>query len=58
MQGKQLEWKNSVSLFFLTGFDNGVLGGVIDQPAFKATFNSPDATTVGLIVSLYEGRSA
>ncbi|CAF9903886.1 MAG: hypothetical protein GOMPHAMPRED_000597 [Gomphillus americanus] len=42
--------------FLLIGFDNGVLGGVINQPAFNATFNSPDATTLGLIVSLYEGK--
>lgn len=37
-----------------SGYDNGVLGGVIGQPAFKATFNDPDATLLGLIVSLYE----
>ncbi|KAF2156441.1 sugar transporter STL1 [Myriangium duriaei CBS 260.36] len=40
--------------FLLIGYDNGVMGGVIGQPAFKSTFNSPGATIVGLIVSLYE----
>jgi len=40
--------------FMLIGYDNGVLGGLVGQPAFNNTFNIPDATTVGLIVSLYE----
>lgn len=35
-------------------YDNGVMGGIIDTPAFKATFGNPSPDTLGNIVSLYE----
>jgi len=41
----------------LAGYDNGVMGGLVNQPAFINTFNNPGPTMVGLIVSLYEGTS-
>ena len=41
--------------FMLVGFDNGLMGGLIDTPAFKATFDSPSSTMTGLIVAIYEG---
>ncbi|KAH0445982.1 hypothetical protein IEQ34_025181 [Dendrobium chrysotoxum] len=40
--------------FLLVGYDNGVFGGLVNTPSFKATFNDPDANTIGNIVSLYE----
>ena len=42
--------------FLLIGYDNGVMGGLVNQPAFNNTFESPDATMVGLIVAIYEGE--
>lgn len=30
------------------------MGGVVNNPPFNATFSSPNATILGLIVSLYE----
>lgn len=43
--------------FMLIGFDNGLMGGLIDTPAFKDTFNSPSSTMTGLIVAIYESMS-
>lgn len=40
--------------FLLVGYDNGVMGGVIDTAAFDRTFKDPSAATTGNIVSLYE----
>ncbi|EPE05877.1 sugar transporter stl1 [Ophiostoma piceae UAMH 11346] len=40
--------------FMLIGFDNGLMGGLIDTPAFKTTFDSPSSTITGLIVAIYE----
>ena len=42
--------------FMLVGYDNGVMGGLVNQKAFNTTFNTPDATMIGLIVAIYEGR--
>ena len=41
--------------FLLIGYDNGVMGGLVNQAAFNTTFNTPDATMIGLIVAIYEG---
>lgn len=40
----------------LIGFDNGLMGGLVDTPAFNATFNNPNSTMTGLIVAIYEGN--
>ncbi|CAK7243255.1 MAG: hypothetical protein STHCBS139747_004771 [Sporothrix thermara] len=40
--------------FMLIGFDNGLMGGLVDTPAFNATFNNPNSTMTGLIVAIYE----
>lgn len=40
--------------FSLVGYDNGVFGGILGTTSFNATFDNPDANTVGNIVSLYE----
>ena len=40
--------------FLLIGYDNGVMGGLVNQAAFNSTFGTPDATMIGLIVALYE----
>jgi hypothetical protein len=44
-------------LLTVAGYDNGVMGGLVNQPAFINTFNNPGPTMVGLIVSLYEGTT-
>ena len=41
--------------FLLIGYDNGVMGGLVNQPAFNTTFGTPNATMIGLIVAIYEG---
>lgn len=43
--------------FMLIGFDNGLMGGLVDTPAFNTTFNNPNSTMTGLIVAIYEGMS-
>ncbi|MCJ1236346.1 hypothetical protein MMC14_004327, partial [Varicellaria rhodocarpa] len=43
--------------FLLIGYDNGVLGGLVNGTAFNDTFNTPNPTIVGLIVAIYEGKS-
>lgn len=40
--------------FLLVGYDNGVMGGLVDTPQFKNSFDQPTAGTIGNIVSLYE----
>ncbi|CAO1626662.1 unnamed protein product [Parajaminaea phylloscopi] len=40
--------------FALVGYDNGVMGGIIETDAFQAAFHHPDAALVGNIVSIYE----
>lgn len=35
-------------------FDNGLMGGLVNAPAFQATFASPGSTMLGLIVSILE----
>ena len=44
--------------FLLIGYDNGVMGGLVNQAAFNTTFHTPDATLIGLIVAIYEGTYA
>ncbi|KAF5868511.1 putative mfs sugar protein [Botrytis fragariae] len=40
--------------FLLIGYDNGLMGGLVNATGFKDTFNNPDPTIVGLIVAIYE----
>ncbi|KDN60521.1 hypothetical protein CSUB01_10537 [Colletotrichum sublineola] len=40
--------------FMLIGYDNGLMGGLVNAPAFNTTFDSPDPTMTGLIVAIYE----
>ncbi|WQF89767.1 Putative major facilitator, sugar transporter, major facilitator superfamily [Colletotrichum destructivum] len=40
--------------FMLIGYDNGLMGGLVNAPAFNSTFDSPDPTMTGLIVAIYE----
>lgn len=40
--------------FLLIGYDNGLMGGLINSAPFKQTFNNPSPTITGLIVSIYE----
>ncbi|KAK2026537.1 general substrate transporter [Colletotrichum zoysiae] len=40
--------------FMLIGYDNGLMGGLVNAPAFNKTFDSPDPTMTGLIVAIYE----
>ncbi|KAH8594249.1 general substrate transporter [Bisporella sp. PMI_857] len=40
--------------FFLIGYDNGLMGNLVNGKAFNDTFGNPDATMVGLIVAIYE----
>jgi MFS family permease len=40
--------------FMQIGFDNGLMGGLINAPAFQDTFDSPSPTITGLIVSILE----
>ncbi|TDZ54588.1 Sugar transporter STL1 [Colletotrichum trifolii] len=57
LRGQQLVLAVSVltSLgFMLIGYDNGLMGGLVNAPAFNTTFNSPDPTMIGLIVAIYE----
>ncbi|OJI96482.1 hypothetical protein ASPVEDRAFT_78250 [Aspergillus versicolor CBS 583.65] len=39
--------------FMLFGYDQGVFGGILSNPAFQKQFNHPDATIEGQIVSSY-----
>lgn len=40
----------------MIGFDNGLLGGLVNGDAFNSTFNKPSQTLIGTIVSIYNGR--
>ncbi|KAG5975975.1 hypothetical protein E4U55_007518 [Claviceps digitariae] len=40
--------------FMLIGYDNGLMGGLVDSPAFLQTFNHPSATMIGVIVAIFE----
>ncbi|KAK2039387.1 general substrate transporter [Colletotrichum somersetense] len=40
--------------FMLIGYDNGLMGGLVNAPAFNKTFDSPDPTMTGLIVAIFE----
>ncbi|KAH8685384.1 sugar transporter-like protein, partial [Tricladium varicosporioides] len=40
--------------FLLIGYDNGLMGGLINSASFKESFNSPSPTITGLVVSIYE----
>lgn len=40
--------------FMQIGFDNGLMGGLVNGKPFNRTFNTPDATMIGLIVSIME----
>ncbi|KAF7946202.1 hypothetical protein EAE96_009205 [Botrytis aclada] len=40
--------------FLLIGYDNGLMGGLVNATGFKDTFKNPDPTIVGLIVAIYE----
>ncbi|KAF7555705.1 hypothetical protein G7Z17_g1999 [Cylindrodendrum hubeiense] len=40
--------------FMLIGFDNGLMGGLVNAPAFLDTFDSPGSDMIGLIVGIYE----
>ncbi|ORX39791.1 putative hexose carrier protein [Kockovaella imperatae] len=45
------------SPFFLVG-SQGVMGGIINNPPFKTTFDNPSASLVGTIVAIYEAGAA
>ncbi|KIM96736.1 hypothetical protein OIDMADRAFT_32656 [Oidiodendron maius Zn] len=40
--------------FLLIGFDNGLMGGLVNGQAFNDTFGNPGATMIGVIVAIYE----
>ncbi|RMZ81193.1 hypothetical protein DV737_g2702, partial [Chaetothyriales sp. CBS 132003] len=40
--------------FMQIGFDNGLMGGLVNQTAFNDTFDSPNSTMIALIVSIME----
>ncbi|RMD42152.1 hypothetical protein DV735_g3016, partial [Chaetothyriales sp. CBS 134920] len=40
--------------FMQIGFDNGLMGGLVNQKAFNDTFHSPGSTMIALIVSIME----
>ncbi|KAI5452308.1 hypothetical protein NCC49_000871 [Naganishia albida] len=40
--------------FMLIGYDNGVMGGVINGSGFQKTFNDPSPGLLGTIVAIYE----
>ncbi|KAJ4022496.1 hypothetical protein NW752_000300 [Fusarium irregulare] len=57
LQGRSLILTVSVltSLgFMLIGYDNGLMGGLVNTSAFKDTFDSPDADMIGVIVAIFE----
>jgi ammonia channel protein AmtB len=58
LQGQSLTLTVSVltSLgFMLIGYDNGLMGGLVNTTAFKDTFNDPNADMIGVIVAIFEG---
>ena len=42
--------------FMLIGYDNGLMGGLVNTSAFKDTFDSPDADMIGVIVAIFESK--
>ncbi|KAH6971130.1 sugar transporter STL1 [Ilyonectria sp. MPI-CAGE-AT-0026] len=57
LQGRALILTASVltSLgFMLIGFDNGLMGGLVNSPSFISTFDAPGSDMIGLIVGIYE----
>ncbi|KAL3420566.1 hexose carrier [Phlyctema vagabunda] len=40
--------------FLLIGYDNGLLGGLVNSVAFRRTFGNPSSTITGLLVAIYE----
>ncbi|ESZ89878.1 sugar transporter STL1 [Sclerotinia borealis F-4128] len=40
--------------FLLIGYDNGLMGGLVNSTGFKNTFENPSPTITGLIVAIYE----
>lgn len=40
--------------FMLIGFDNGLMGGLVNSPSFISTFDAPGSDMIGLIVGIYE----
>jgi len=44
----------SGTAFLLFGFDQGVFGGILGNTLFQKTFNNPNATIQGQIVSTYD----
>ncbi|KAM0347757.1 hypothetical protein ACHAPU_004772 [Fusarium lateritium] len=57
LQGRSLILTVSVltSLgFMLIGFDNGLMGGLVNTTAFKDTFDDPNSDMIGVIVAIFE----
>ncbi|RDA91867.1 hypothetical protein CP533_3658 [Ophiocordyceps camponoti-saundersi (nom. inval.)] len=62
MPGRELRGRSlmlTVSLvtclgFMLVGYDNGLMGGLVDSPAFNSTFGHPKPRMIGLIVAIFE----
>ncbi|RGP64839.1 sugar transporter stl1 [Fusarium longipes] len=57
LQGRSLILTVSVvtSLgFMLIGYDNGLMGGLVNTSPFKNTFDDPNADMIGLIVAIFE----
>jgi hypothetical protein len=42
--------------FMLIGYDNGLMGGLVNTSAFKDTFDSPDSDMIGVIVAIFESK--
>ncbi|KAG5985645.1 hypothetical protein E4U43_005957, partial [Claviceps pusilla] len=40
--------------FMLIGYDNGLMGGLVNSPAFRRTFQEPSSTMIGVIVAIFE----
>ncbi|WWC64932.1 uncharacterized protein I303_107546 [Kwoniella dejecticola CBS 10117] len=40
--------------FMLIGYDNGVMGGIINEAPFQTTFKHPSSSLLGTIVAIYE----
>ncbi|WWD21823.1 hypothetical protein CI109_106311 [Kwoniella shandongensis] len=40
--------------FMLIGYDNGVMGGIINEKPFQTTFKHPSDSLLGTIVAIYE----
>ncbi|EFZ00038.1 hypothetical protein MHUMG1_02912 [Metarhizium humberi] len=40
--------------FMLIGYDNGLMGGLVNSPAFGSSFDYPDSKMIGVIVAIFE----